>query len=85
MKNPFIGLFRSRDKPRNAISAAETFYFGSSMAISSIRRYPSAIVVCMELRRQLSLRWAVQTVWDLCMWDMNSRLLMTLRICTRRS
>ena len=30
MKNPFLGLFRARDKPRNAISAAPTFYFGSS-------------------------------------------------------
>lgn len=30
MKNPFTGLFRARDKPRDAVSAAPTFYFGSS-------------------------------------------------------
>lgn len=32
MKNPFFGLFHSRDKPRNIISGAETFYFGSSVS-----------------------------------------------------
>lgn len=30
MRNPFSGFFRSRDKPQNAISAAPTFFFGSS-------------------------------------------------------
>lgn len=30
MHNPFSGFFRSRDKPQNAISAAPTFFFGSS-------------------------------------------------------
>ena len=32
MKNPFAALFRSRDKPKDTISAAPTFYFGSSAA-----------------------------------------------------
>ena len=32
MKNPLFGWFRARDKPRNAISAAPTFFFGSSNA-----------------------------------------------------
>ena len=36
MKNPFVGLFHSRDKPRNAISAAPTFFFGSSNAGKSV-------------------------------------------------
>ena len=36
MKNPFAGLFHSRDKPRNAISAAPTFFFGSSNAGKSV-------------------------------------------------
>ena len=36
MKNPFVGLFRPRDKPRNAISAAPTFFFGSSNAGKSV-------------------------------------------------
>ena len=30
MKNPFAALFRARDKPKNAVSAAPTFYFGTS-------------------------------------------------------
>ena len=30
MKNPFFSLFRARDKPRDVVSPAEVFYFGSS-------------------------------------------------------
>ena len=30
MKNPFAGLFRARDKPQDSVSAAPTFYFGTS-------------------------------------------------------
>ena len=30
MKNPLQFLFRSRDKPRDAVSGAPTFYFGTS-------------------------------------------------------
>ena len=36
MKNPFIRLFHSRDKPRDAISAAPSFYFGASGAGKSV-------------------------------------------------
>ena len=36
MKNPLFGWFHSRDKPRNAISAAPTFFFGSSNAGKSV-------------------------------------------------
>ena len=32
MKNPFSGLFRARDKPQDSVSAAPTFYFGTSGA-----------------------------------------------------
>lgn len=32
MKNPFSFLFRSRDKPQDAVSGAPTFYFGTSNA-----------------------------------------------------
>ena len=32
MKNPLSGLFRARDKPRDAVSPAEVFYFGSSVS-----------------------------------------------------
>ena len=30
MINPFLFLFRARDKPRDAVSAATTFSFGTS-------------------------------------------------------
>ena len=30
MKNPFSGLFRARDKPKDSVSAAPTFFFGMS-------------------------------------------------------
>lgn len=36
MKNPFSSLFRARDKPTNAVSAAPTFYFGSSGSGKSV-------------------------------------------------
>ncbi len=32
MKNPFTALFRARDKPKDSVSAAPTFYFGTSGA-----------------------------------------------------
>ena len=36
MNNPFKLVFRSRDKPQNAISAAEVFSFGSSISGKSV-------------------------------------------------
>ena len=30
MKNPFIALFRARDKPKGSVSATPTFYFCTS-------------------------------------------------------
>ena len=38
MKNPFIRLFRARDKPgvTDSVSSAPTFYFGSSAAGKSV-------------------------------------------------
>lgn len=36
MKNPFLTLFHARDKPRNSVSAATTFSFGSSNAGKSV-------------------------------------------------
>ena len=30
MKNPFSGLFCTRDKPKDSVSAAPTFFFGMS-------------------------------------------------------
>ena len=42
MRNPFFGLFRARDKPgkraspKDAVSAAPTFYFGSSISGKSV-------------------------------------------------
>lgn len=42
MKNPFSGLFRARDKPRDTISSAPSFYFGSSASGKSVT--PSSAV-----------------------------------------
>lgn len=42
MKNPFSGLFRARDKPRDAVSSAPSFYFGSSASGKSVT--PSSAV-----------------------------------------
>lgn len=36
MKNPFTRLFRARDKPKDMVSAAPTFYFGSSLSGKSV-------------------------------------------------
>ena len=42
MKNPFLGLFRARDKPgrrpspRDAVSAAPGFYYGASLSGKSV-------------------------------------------------
>ena len=36
MRSPFQFLFRSRDKPRDAVSAAPTFYFGTSASGKSV-------------------------------------------------
>ncbi len=36
MKNPFTALFRARDKPQDSVSAAPTFYFGTSSAGKSV-------------------------------------------------
>ena len=43
MKIPFLNLFRARDKPRDAVSAATTFFFGSSASGKSF--------ICDELVR----------------------------------
>lgn len=36
MKNPFTALFRARDKPRDSVSAAPVFYFGTSGSGKSV-------------------------------------------------
>lgn len=36
MKIPFSSLFKARDKPKNAVSSAPTFYFGSSGSGKSV-------------------------------------------------
>lgn len=36
MKNPFSALFRARDKPRDSVSAAPVFYFGTSGSGKSV-------------------------------------------------
>jgi len=36
MKNPFTSLFRARDKPKNTVSTAPSFYFGTSGSGKSV-------------------------------------------------
>lgn len=53
MKNPFSVMFHSRDKPRNAISAAPTFYFGPSGSGKSVTARSaiqvSAVYACVRV------------------------------------
>ena len=53
MKIPFLGLFHSRDKPQNAVSAAPTFYFGTSNAGKSVNPknavQVSAVYACVRV------------------------------------
>ena len=59
MRNPFIGLFHSRDKPvkrfaaENAVSAAPSFYFGTSGAGKSVNPSSaiqvSAVYACVRV------------------------------------
>ncbi len=53
MKNPFSLLFRSRDKPQNAVSQALAFYFGSSASGKSVTprsaMQMSAVYACVRV------------------------------------
>ena len=53
MKNPFSGLFRARDKPRDAVSSAPSFYFGSSASGKSVTPSTavqvSAVYACVRV------------------------------------
>lgn len=56
MKKSFFGLFRSRDKPRDAVSAPETFFFGSSISGKSVNPknavQVSAVYACVRVIAQ---------------------------------
>ena len=53
MKNPFAGLFRARDKPKDVVSAATTFSFGGSSAGKSVTPrnaiQVSAVYACVRV------------------------------------
>ena len=53
MKNPFLNLFRARDKPQNAVSAAPSFYFGMSGSGKSVSPTSaiqvSAVYACVRV------------------------------------
>ena len=53
MRNPFSVMFRSRDKPQNAASAAPAFYFGSSGSGKSVTARSaiqvSAVYACVRV------------------------------------
>ena len=53
MKNPFAALFRARDKPKDSVSAAPTFFFGSSWSGKSVNPQSSiqvsAVYACVRV------------------------------------
>ena len=53
MKNPFSYLFRARDNPQNAVSAAPSFYFGMSGSGKSVSPTSaiqvSAVYACVRV------------------------------------
>lgn len=53
MKNPFSYFFRSRDKPQDSVSAAPTFYFGTSNAGKAVNPRQaiqvSAVYACVRV------------------------------------
>ena len=53
MKNLFSALFRARDKPRDAVSSAPSFYFGTSTAGKSVTATSavqvSAVYACVRV------------------------------------
>ena len=53
MKNPFTALFRARDKPRDSVSAAPVFYFGTSGAGKSVT---AQTAIQLSTRRQIRHR-----------------------------
>ena len=53
MKNPFTALFRARDKPKDAVSAATTFSFGIAGSGKSVNARSaiqvSAVYACVRI------------------------------------
>ena len=53
MKNPFLSLFRARDKPKDAVSAATTFSFGMAGSGKSVNARTaiqvSAVYACVRV------------------------------------
>ena len=53
MKNPFTGLFRPRDKPKDSVSAAPSFFFGPSWSGKSVSPQSSiqvsAVYACVRV------------------------------------
>lgn len=64
MKNPLSGLFRARDKPRDAVSPAEVFYFGSSVSGKTVNPrnavQVSTVYACVRVIAEGALLCAVQ-------------------------
>ena len=52
MKNPFTALFRARDKPQDSVSAAPTFYFGTSGSGKAERQRCSYLLLWHQRFRQ---------------------------------
>ena len=57
MKNPFATLFRARDKPKDAVSGAPSFYFGTSVSGKNVTAQSaiqlSTVYACVRVMKPL--------------------------------
>ena len=66
MRNPFTALSRARDKPRDSVSTAPSFFFGTSgsgksvNANTAIRSMPKWGTLRLNLQRYSGFRWRVE-------------------------
>ena len=56
MKNPFTALFRARDKPQDSVSAAPTFYFGTSGSGKAVNAQTAIQLSTVYARRTATAR-----------------------------
>ena len=65
MKNLFTALFRTRDKPRDSVSAAPIFYFGNSGSGKAINAITAiqlpAVYACVRVIPSHSSRTTAQS------------------------
>ena len=67
MKNPFTALFLARDKPQDSVSAAPTFYFGTSGSGKAVNANTAIFRYTIEIAE--SIRYNV-----LCLDEKNRKV-----------